>query len=144
MDMKRILPLSLCALGFFWMSCERNLGQAPDQRTQINTPDKVGKLLVNAYPKGNYMMFAEAMTDNVSDNYFEGRADAINADSYFWKDVRSISRDSPTSYWNDAYKAIAVANHALQAIEENGDGPAYQPWKGEALLARAYAHFMLV
>lgn len=144
MEMKKILPLSLLVLSLLWTSCERYLGQAPDQRTQINTPDKVGKLLVNAYPGGNYMLFAEAMSDNVSDNYLEGRADVINTDAYFWRDIRSISRDSPANYWNEAYKAIAVANHALRAIEENGDGSEYQAWKGEALVARAYAHFMLV
>ncbi|NGF56022.1 RagB/SusD family nutrient uptake outer membrane protein [Parapedobacter sp. SGR-10] len=143
MNNHTILLLVACS-AFALLGCKKYLEQAPDQRTQINTPEKVGKLLVTAYPSGNYMMFAEAMTDNVTDNYVEGRTDAINTDSYFWRDVRSISRDSPTSYWNDAYKAIAVANHALRAIEEMGAGSDYLPWKGEALLARAYAHFMLV
>ncbi|NGM62178.1 RagB/SusD family nutrient uptake outer membrane protein [Sphingobacterium sp. SGG-5] len=142
MNNQTILLITCSA--FLLLGCKKYLEQAPDQRTQINTPEKVGKLLVTAYPSGNYMMFAEAMTDNVTDNYVEGRADAINTDSYFWNNVRSISRDSPTSYWNDAYKAIAVANHALRAIEEMGGGAEYMPWKGEALLARAYAHFMLV
>lgn len=142
MNHQRILIMALSS--FFLLGCTKYLEQAPDQRTQINSPEKVGKLLVTAYPSGNYMMFAEAMTDNVTDNYVEGRTDAINTDSYFWRDVRSISRDSPTNYWNDAYKAIAVANHALRAIEDMGGGADYMPWKGEALLARAYAHFMLV
>lgn len=142
--MKSQTILLIVLTGFVLPGCKKYLEEAPDQRTQINTPEKVGKLLVTAYPSGNYMLFAEAMSDNVTDNYVQGRIDAINSDAYFWRDVRSISRDSPTSYWNDAYKAIAVANHALRAIDDMGGGPEYMPWKGEALLARAYAHFMLV
>ena len=45
-----------------------------------------------------------------------------------------------------AYKTIASANAALQAIEDLGGAttPQLQAAKGEALLCRAYNHFMLV
>ena len=46
----------------------------------------------------------------------------------------------------EAYKAIAAANHALEAIEKfEADGRAdeVRNARGEALLCRAYAHFML-
>lgn len=50
--------------------------------------------------------------------------------------------DSPYDLWNDCYKAIASANLALQAIEEMGTPHPY-PTKGEALMCRAYAHWVL-
>lgn len=141
MKIKIILFLFVAA---FATSCSKYLEHAPDQRTVINTPEKVGELLVTAYPRANYMMFCEAMSDNVTDNYGMSRVDPINTDAYFWRDIRSTSRDSPTAYWNDCYAAIATANHALEAIEEAGTIGEYIPRKGEALLARAYSHFMLV
>jgi len=47
-------------------------------------------------------------------------------------------------YWAKAYKAIAAANLALQVISEAADPSLFSAQKGEALVARAYAHFMLV
>ena len=41
----------LIALGI--SSCEDFLSEIPDNRTQIDTPEKISELLVNAYPSGN-------------------------------------------------------------------------------------------
>jgi hypothetical protein len=35
---------------------------------QLDTPEKISEILVNAYPQANYMEFAETMTDNVFDS----------------------------------------------------------------------------
>ncbi|MFC3196697.1 RagB/SusD family nutrient uptake outer membrane protein [Parapedobacter deserti] len=122
--------------------CGKYLDIAPDMRTDLDSPEKVGELLATAYPQANYIPFTEILSDNAGDKG-TGNAPVVNSAPYHFQDVSDIHQDSPTYYWNASYTAIAAANHALQAIERNGNTEAYQPYKGEALVARAYAHFML-
>ena len=136
------LAIYLC-LACLFGSCNKYLDKLPDNRADLSTPERVGELLVTAYPQGNYATFCEAMSDNVTDIGF-GRAGNANSDAYFWNDVQSVEQDSPEYYWNACYKAIAAANQALDAIAAAPDPHSYQGQKGEALVARAYAHFMLV
>ncbi|MFD2033668.1 RagB/SusD family nutrient uptake outer membrane protein [Belliella marina] len=142
-SLKNILSI-LTVTSFVMVSCNSFLDQLPDQRTELNTPGKISELLVTAYPGANYITFMEAMSDNVTDNFGMGNVENINTDPYFWRDVQGINQDTPTFYWNNCYSAIAASNQALEAIELLGDGPAYSSQKGEALLTRAYSHFMLV
>jgi len=58
--------------------------------------------------------------------------------------VDDKDQDSPENYWFACYTAIAAANQALDAIKNATDTAAYRAQKGEALVARAYSHFMLV
>jgi hypothetical protein len=139
--MKKI-PFYTCFV-ILLAGCSKYLDQLPDNRANLNTPEKVSELLVTAYPQANYATFCEAMSDNVSDIGF-GVAGNANSDAYFWNDVRATDQDSPEYYWNACYKAIAAANQALDAIAKAPDPQSYQGQKGEALVARAYAHFMLV
>jgi uncharacterized protein Smg (DUF494 family) len=105
-------------------------------------------LLVKAYPQGNYIHFAETASDNAEDKGPNAESNVnteLNRSVYTFQVVSDQGRDTPINYWTKAYEAIAIANHALEAIERLGpDNPAYLPYKGEALLCRAYAHFMLV
>jgi hypothetical protein len=50
----------------------------------------------------------------------------------------------PQGIWQVTYSAIAAANQALEAIEELGDPEETLDSKAEALLCRAYGHFILV
>lgn len=124
-------------------SCERYLDVSPDMRTEVNSPEKVGELLATAYPQANYIPFTETFSDNAGDKG-SGLAPLTNSDPYHFLDIGDIYQDSPAYYWNASYAAIAAANHALEAIAAAADSNAYRPYKGEALVARAYAHFMLV
>lgn len=128
----------------FFTSCEKYLDTVPDNRTEINTPEKISELLVSAYPAANYSPFCEIMSDNVSDNFDNSTMSQIYSKPYFWQDVLQLDQDSPQYYWAACYAAIAAANQALEAIKKLGDTPNLNPQKGEALVARAYAHFMLV
>lgn len=123
--------------------CDDFLSQVPDNRAQLDSKEKIAELLVTAYPEANYMMFCEAMSDNVEDNP-NAFQDVRNADAFFWRDASFTNQDSPDYYWNACYAAIAAANHALRAIENADDPTELDAQKGEALVARAYAHFMLV
>jgi hypothetical protein len=134
----------LIALLTISSSCENYLSEVPDNRTQIDTHEKISELLVNAYPKGNYMEFAETMTDNVTDSRNVTLSNEKNNINYSWGVEKIFGTDSQSSYWDACYSAIAHANQALDVIDKEGNPATLNPQKGEALLARAYAHFMLV
>ena len=147
--MKRImLIIFLPALAIYIGGCSKTLSKLPDNRAVITTPDQVTQLLTSAYPHATYMAFTEPMSDNAED---KGTASStadpesyqINQQAYQFQDATTIRYDSPLAYWDSCYKAIAVANQAL--LYCNGaDSANYAAQKGEALVCRAYAHFMLV
>ena len=139
----KIYIYSLMVAGIAVSGCEDFLSKVPDNRTILDSKEKIAELLVTAYPEGNYIPFCEAMSDNVEDNPTQSQ-DARNTDPYFWRSVNATAQDTPENYWNSCYTAIAAANHALRAIDQAGNLSEYNAQKGEALVARAYAHFMLV
>jgi hypothetical protein len=142
-SMKKNLLIIVLITSMTVTGCEDFLSKVPDNRTIIDTKAKIAELLVTAYPEGNYIPFCEAMSDNVEDNP-STQQDVRNTDPYFWRDVTSTAQDSPEHYWNTCYTAIAAANHALKAIERTDDPDLFSAERGEALVARAYSHFMLV
>lgn len=140
--------LSITALLTITSSCDKYLSQVPDMRTELNSVSKVQSLLGTAYPNGNYATMLESATDNVIDKGPNSEGIylyEINRAPFMFEDVLTeTGTDSPRYYWNSCWAAIAVANHALEAIEKENMGVDALPYKGEALLCRAYAHFMLV
>jgi len=132
-----------CLLMALVTGCNKFLDKAPDNRAVVNSPEKVSQLLGTAYPQANYQAFAETMSDNVTD-IGNGTSDPVIRDPYFFVDTRENQQDSPEYYWNACYSAIASANEALETISKAVDPNKYKNQKGEALVARAYAHFMLV
>lgn len=125
-------------------SCSKMLDKAPDNRTEINTVEKVAQLVGTAYPTYDYLTFAEKASDNAEDKGpGVGELDDQHTRYYTWQDVSGAPTNSAAQYWNGCYEAIAAANQALQAIEKNNIGAGALPYKGEALVARAYAHHML-
>nr|WP_315158294.1 RagB/SusD family nutrient uptake outer membrane protein [uncultured Flavobacterium sp.] len=138
------ITLSLLLTLVLSSSCDDFLSEIPDNRTQLNTPEKISEILVNAYPQANYMEFAETMTDNVFDSGDLTLTTIKNSQNYNWEMQDDIQRDTPSFYWDACYNAIAHANQALDAIQKLGNPSNLNPQKGEALIARAYSHFMLV
>ena len=127
----------------------------PDLRATIDTKDKVRLLLVSAYTGANSAPICEYSSDQVIDNNVPdpktGQANAVNPldemynEIFAWKPVKtSGSQDSPKYLWDNHYIAIATANQALQAIAKlEAEGINMNAEKGEALLSRAYHHFLL-
>ena len=72
-----------------------------------------------------------------------GSVNELITNYYTWQDLAGGGTNSADNYWNGCYEAIASANQALEAIEKGDFGPEVLPYKGEALVARAYAHHML-
>ena len=51
--------------------CRKFLEKDPDSnRASIQTPEQMSQLLISAYPKANYMMFSEALSDDVDVFFF--------------------------------------------------------------------------
>lgn len=139
----------LLAGSAMFVSCNDYLDEMPDNRTTIDSPEKVTMMLVSAYPEVLPLVVLEQMSDNTDD-----RGSKFNVSNDLWEDayrfqhISSTSTDSPEEIWNATYRAIAAANHALEGIEKmiaSGKTTAEEiaPQKGEALLCRAYAHFTL-
>jgi len=144
MKKNKIFIYIACSTLLLSTGCKKFLEHQPDDRTELNNPVKVAELLANAYPHGNYIPFAEAMSDNAGD---KGTTSKLLPNASPWNYVDQIdatSEDTPPYYWNACYKAIAAANYALETIDKAGNTAEYSASKGEALVARAYAHFMLV
>ncbi len=149
-------------------ACSDFLDKEPDERVTIDTEDKVVMLLVSAYPGANWGQIAELSSDNVIDNnaphyphnpndkqvlvhYNLASYDRIDDELFrFDAGKSSTSTDSPTMVWEHYYNAIATANMALESIEElteanGGEMTAkLRAARAEALVIRAYCHFILV
>jgi hypothetical protein len=146
---KIIINISVFASIFFLSGCEKYLSTIPDNRAIVTTPDQVTQLLTTAYPHRTYMPFAETLSDNAED---KGNAASVTNDPIgyninlmafkFADNTQNIGDDSPIGYFYECYRAIATANQALVYCS-NADSASYTAQKGEALLCRAYAHFML-
>jgi starch-binding outer membrane protein, SusD/RagB family len=139
----------LIVAGFIFLpSCKKYLEKEPDNRAVLDSPEKVSQLLGKAYPGANYIPFTETSTDNVGDigagDIGSPDLNGANADAFFFKDTRTTTEDSPESYWFACYHAIAASNQALETIGQASNPNAYTAQKAEALVTRAYAHFMLV
>ncbi|MFV0505437.1 MAG: RagB/SusD family nutrient uptake outer membrane protein [Bacteroidales bacterium] len=143
--MKNIKYLILFSVLFLLSACSNFLEEMPDDRTVIDSNEKIGELLVGAYPEASYIPFLEAMSDNAGDKSpLAPIQTLINQQAYKWEIIEENQQDTPNYYWQATYQAIAASNHALEAIELRGNLEEDLPYKGEALLARAYSHFMLV
>lgn len=146
-----------CALCAVLPSCTDKLDEVPDNRTFIDNPQKVQKLLTSAYPVATPAVICELSGDNyVDDNVVvpathNSAYDQFHDEAYKWDDIENYSinaDDTPYQVWEANYAGISVCNHAIEAMKEMSDDPAHDPelshsW-GEAHVLRAYLHFVLV
>lgn len=147
--MKKQYILLILAIGLL-TACEDFLSKNPDSRADLDSPDNISALLVSAYPEFSHVWFTEVMSDNATDIGPEAPGYDISLkQAYNWERIEGEDQDTPDGYWYSCYSAIASANAALEAIDklsEEGFYPAseLEPLRGEALMCRAYSHFMLV
>ena len=143
--MKNINKITLLlSLLFVTYSCNEYLDVLPDNRTTVDSKEKIRKILVSAYITNNYALIPELSSDNVAD-YGQNNPNSTRflGEVAYWQDITATDNDDTQSLWGGAYLAIANANEALEAINELGT-EGLEAEKGEALIARAYAHFVLV
>lgn len=137
------LTASLTAL----TACDDYLDEMPDNRTTLDTGDKVVDLLTTAYPTTSNLIVNEFMSDNTdylgdASSYGDRQMD----NWFFWRDDIELSNDSPERQYMEYYDNVGKANQALEAIDQMGGATTQQlrNARGEALLLRAYNHFLLV
>lgn len=127
------------------VSCKKYLDVLPDNRAELNTSEKIAKMMVSAYSTTIYVVPAEISSDNMDDyGKDDPNTNRMYDEIFFWKDVTETGNDSPKSLWSGCYSGIASSNEVLNAIKEAGNPVSLNPVKGEALVARAYNHFVLV
>ena len=131
------------------VACDSFLDEVPDNRVALDDLDKAQQLLTNAYSLSSY-----AFTDWMSDNV--GFTTGVNLrnnhqEAYAWEDFSDgpTVQDTPVYYWFESYTAVAHANEVLAILDELPANTEEQQAQkraaeSEALLTRAYAHFMLV
>lgn len=128
-------------------SCNDYLDALPDNRIEVNSADKVKSLLTSAYPTTSFVRITELASDNADDlnGDLNGNYDRFSEQCYRWQEVTEGDNESPTMVWQGYYEAIAHANEALKAIDDLGGATTdeLRALRGEALLCRAYSHFML-
>ena len=138
---------TLAAAALCLSACDKFLDVMPDNRTEIGSQEKVRALLTSAYPETDYLLLSEFMSDNVDDHGSTNpNSDRFIDQVYSWQEITEDDNESPEMLWGNTYIAIASANAAIDAINEAG-GPeksGMQPEMAEALLCRAYNHFILV
>lgn len=140
--MKNISNIFVALLLLLLTGCNEFLDTVPDNRTEVDNVTKLGKLVGAAYPQSTYAVNFNARVDFVSDKG-SGTETLSNTDAFFWRDVASTSQDSPEYFWTKCYYAIANANEAIKSSAKiSGDGVA--EFVGEAKIARAFSHFLLV
>lgn len=159
---KKVAASVLCLLLYSVMpllltGCQDKLDEMPDNRTEIDNPEKVRKLLVSAYPVSTPAVINELSGDNYLDDNVVVPAthndayEKFHEEAYRWEDIQNYSisaNDTPYQVWEAYYGGISVCNHAIAAMNELSADPAHDPelshcW-GEAHVLRAYLHFILV
>lgn len=160
-----------CSLGvaFALSSCSDSfLDKEPDERVELKTVSQVVSFLTSGYSSANYGWVCELSSDNIIDNnaphapiddktdkdeiyYNLPYYDRTDEEIFSFEQGRSSqSQDTPSFIWQQNYLAIATANQALKSLDEilakDGEEETDQARaaRGEALLIRAYHHFILV
>lgn len=153
--MHKLIPIFkkyrvLLAIILLANGCSGYLGVSPDNRIDLTELEDYQALVTDAYP-GAYQLFTDIMTDCYKyydyPNYNSATQSGWFKPMYIWSDNYNQNLAiGPVKAWQNYYSCIYEANVVLKGIEAaNGnDEELRNQIKGEALLIRAYCHFMLV
>lgn len=153
-----IYSLVAGSMALSFTACDDFLDTVPDNRVELSTTEHLRKIMNAAYPQTNWAWPCELSSDNMEDNnapdengvrYNLSAYDRGDEEMFAWEPCKSNTDiDSPSSTWMYSYLSIAHCNAVLERIEEieeSGqtlDGT-QKAIKGEALVLRAYNHFIL-
>lgn len=133
---------------FSLVSCNNFLDESPDNRVELDDLEKASQLLTSAYS-----IASPSFSDWLSDDFTYTIGTNIrpeHQEMYAWEDVTFGPEeiDTPNFFWYETYNAIAHANEVLTIIDNllvnENEIARKNSIKAEALLTRAYGHFMLV
>lgn len=141
--------LVTCFILITFSSCKKFLAVNPDNRIRPQSVEDYQAILTGALPQA-FHLFTELYTDNY--RYYD-YTDFNNANIqswlkpiYLWSDEYiSNSGITPEGGWRKYYNSIYVANVVLEGLATASGSEKHKlSLRGEALLVRAYCHFMLV
>jgi tetratricopeptide (TPR) repeat protein len=142
---KHLTSIAAIVLLILSSSCDKFLDEMPDNRLELDSDEKITRLLTSGYARYLLVLATETMSDNVDDRGAMQSSYALYQDEYYaWKDPTGAGNESIANGWSYAYRAISIANQALLAIEQLGNPEYLNPQRGEALMIRAFHHFWLV
>ncbi|HVI46344.1 MAG TPA: RagB/SusD family nutrient uptake outer membrane protein [Chitinophaga sp.] len=139
--------LYLFLLCFAAAGCKKFTDEPYDDRAQLRSADQYQQVLVNAYPV-RHDLFTDILTDDF--DYHAQLAQASSVSNFLpifmWKDDYPDNiAAGPANAYAEYYAKIFLANLALEGIgAATGSDQQKAAVKGEALLIRAYCHFILV
>lgn len=165
MKFKSIILGSAVVAAMGLTSCvDSFLDTMPDNRVELSTVEHLRLLMNTAYPSNNYTVVCETSSDNVIDNnapdkdgkrYNLAAYERGDDELFAWDDVKySTGSDSPSGVWEGYWSSVATVNAVLEKIAdfellpdeqkaEVDDYDKLSALKGEALVLRAYDHFIL-
>ena len=147
-NIKKLSWLTVVLLLVF-SSCEEQLATDPVDRIIPQTVEDFHAVMVGGLP-GVYHAFTELMTDDVVakdyPTYNDPRTYSEWSKCYLWIDQRSSDQASSPEYaWRWYYADIYKLNLVIEnVLDAEGDKEFAKSIKGEALITRAYSHFILV
>lgn len=139
-------------------ACSDFLDTPTDTRVELVTTEQLRMLMNSAYPTCNYAWPLELMSDNMEDNnspdsdglrYNLSAYNRGDDEMFRWEQcVSENNADTPSDIWESFYGSNAAANAVLEKLDEweekEGKLDATQlAIRGEALVLRAYNHFIL-
>lgn len=133
----RFITVALTALAL--ASCNDYLDKLPDDRAELDTPEKIKLFNTSCYPQATNAYVLEMLSDNVGDYSRAYTAPTLSEELYRFKDVTDQGNDSPYMVWDHYYRAVASANQSLDAMDQE----AYPALAAEAKLCRAFSMFQL-
>lgn len=145
MNRYKVLLLS-AGLALLGTSCNSFLDTPPDKRPELENPtiEQLHELLTSAYCEISTEELTEGRTDNAMDNGGVYSAPSELRENYYWEPNTGTWWGSTQRLWSASYNAISATNLVLELIEKNGNKPEFNSAKGEALICRAWNHFVLL
>lgn len=130
-------------------ACNSFLDESPkSDLVELDTPEKIRAILPAAYSTKSPVYLSELASDNVQDDGLDHPyGNQFSVGAAYWRKILNSDGyyDSPYQIWEGNYNAILHANTALSALAKLPDPESdlARACRGEALLARAWAHFQL-
>jgi hypothetical protein len=148
--MKKIFYLNLLALSLItFFGCKKLLDIKPVNSMMPVSVKDYESLLIGAYPRIDYFLNTDLMTDNAYVNLNSGSEPSKTLEPWFvWSSSMLADGVKQDAYWGQLYKTVFYANTILDNFSSRTPLPEekqlYETVKGEAYALRAYAYFYLV
>lgn len=148
--MKKILYASLIGLSALsFTGCNHLLDIKPVNSMIPVSVEDYEAVLVGGYPKQEFFMKTELMTDNVYANLYCTYDPPKNQEPwYVWASTHQLPDEENDAYWGQLYQSVYYANTVLDEFEKrtpsDSEKELFEMVKGEAYALRAYSYFYLV